>query len=343
MALDEVLIWMDAIRKKCGVEIYLWLYSNGDLIDKSTLKALKKAGLNEIRLNISARQYDLGPVNLAKEFMDTVTVEIPAIPEDVKIMEQVLYDLVDIGVDHLNLHQLYATENNYLAMLKRECSFLSPALHAPVWESEISALRLIQYSLKNELMLPINYCSLDYKYVSQDIAFRRMAGKLVLKKYEQLTATGHIRRLSIKTEQPSVQTLVKQFDARPDIKSLWYYVPEKKVVYFHPSLLSFPELSLYKITIQYFDTDLLAADSEILSIYQTVEVVALNPEFSLLAVTWLVSDEKDVSQSEVKSFFNSSSSDQIINEGQWIERIWQYEEIPTGFRKITSGKGVYGA
>jgi pyruvate formate-lyase activating enzyme-like uncharacterized protein len=296
---------MDAIRKKSGSEMYLWLYSNGDLVDRSTLMALKKAGLNEIRLNISARQYELGPVILAKEFIDTVAVEIPTIPEDVEIMEQVLHDLVDIGVDHLNLHQLYATEDNYLAMLKRGYSFLSPALHAPVWESEMSALQLIRYSFENQLMLPINFCSLDYKNVSQDIAFRRMAGRLVLKKYEQLTATEHIRRLSIKTGQPSIQTLVNLFEARPDIKSLWCTVPEKKAVYFHPSLLSFPELSGYKITIQYFDTDLLAADSEILAIYQTIELVELRPELPLLAVTWLVSEEKDISHSEVNAYFNS--------------------------------------
>lgn len=340
IALDKVLNWMDAIRSKCGPDIYLWLYTNGDLVDRSTLAALKKAGLNEIRLNISARQYKLGPVILAKELIDTVTVEIPAIPEDVEIMEQVMHDLVDIGVDYLNLHQLYATEVNYLAMLERGYRFLSPALHAPVWESEMSALRLIQYSLEKELMLPINFCSLEYKIVSQDIPFRQMAGKLVLKKYEQLTTSGHIRRLSIETGQATIQTLVKLFETRPEIKSLWYYVRDMKAVYIHPSLLSTPELSPYKITIQYFDTDLRAADSEILAIYQAVELVELNPEYSLLAVSWLAAEEKDIPHSAVNTYFNSSGSDHKIKGGDWIERIRQYEEIPTGFRAITHGNGI---
>jgi len=38
------------------------MYSNGDLVNKEKLIALKKAGLNEVRFDIAARKYDLNAV-----------------------------------------------------------------------------------------------------------------------------------------------------------------------------------------------------------------------------------------------------------------------------------------
>lgn len=65
------------------------MYTNGYLIDKNKLITLKEAGLNEMRFNIAARHYDLKAVKMAADIIDTVTVEIPAVPEDYEILKDV--------------------------------------------------------------------------------------------------------------------------------------------------------------------------------------------------------------------------------------------------------------
>jgi len=77
---EKVLTYIKKIRERLGRSIYIWLYTNGDLVDKKKLKALKEAGLNEIRFDIAARKYDLKAAKIAVGIIDKVTVEIPAIP-----------------------------------------------------------------------------------------------------------------------------------------------------------------------------------------------------------------------------------------------------------------------
>ena len=94
---DKILTYIRKIRERLGDEIYLWAYTNGDLINKNRLKALKEAGLNEIRFDIAAREYDLKAVELAVKVMDKVTVEIPAIPEDYDVLTKCLPRMRQMG------------------------------------------------------------------------------------------------------------------------------------------------------------------------------------------------------------------------------------------------------
>lgn len=82
---EKVLTYIRKIRERLGRDIYIWLYTNGDLVDKNKLNTLKEAGLNEIRFDIAARNYDLKAAKMAIGIIDRVTVEIPAIPEDYEI------------------------------------------------------------------------------------------------------------------------------------------------------------------------------------------------------------------------------------------------------------------
>jgi pyruvate formate-lyase activating enzyme-like uncharacterized protein len=84
---------------------FCWVSTNGDLIDTTMLHDLQKAGGDEIRFNLSARDYDLGPVELACRMIETVAVEIPAISEDYATVRKLLPVMQKIGVRHLNLHQ----------------------------------------------------------------------------------------------------------------------------------------------------------------------------------------------------------------------------------------------
>ena len=62
----------------------------------------------------------------------TVAVEIPAIPEDYETVRKLLPDMQKIGVRHLNLHQLYASEHNYRELARRGYTIAPSVEHGPV-------------------------------------------------------------------------------------------------------------------------------------------------------------------------------------------------------------------
>ncbi len=189
---DQSLAYVQALRQTCGPELHIWLYTNGMLVTEEKLRRLAGAGLNEIRFDIGATGYDLKFARLAAGIVPTVTVEIPAVPEEYDRLESLLPELSVAGVSHLNLHQLRLTPHNAGNLLEHDYTFI----HGPkvtVLESELCALGLVVHAAKNKLPLAVNYCSFVYKHRFQAAASRKRFGGHVLKKGESLTDSGHIR------------------------------------------------------------------------------------------------------------------------------------------------------
>jgi hypothetical protein len=116
---ERLLSHIKAIRMEFGHSIYVWMYTNGDLADHEALMKLGDAGLNEIRFNLSPREYDLSPVITARKYIPTVTVEMPAIPEDIELVKSLLAEMQSVGIDFLNLHQLSLESQNWRELLER--------------------------------------------------------------------------------------------------------------------------------------------------------------------------------------------------------------------------------
>lgn len=236
LVLEKVLLYIRLIRKEFGKHLYIWLYTNGRLIDKNVLVELKKAGLDEIRFDIKADGYNLGKVSLARGYIGKVTVEIPAIPEDSELLKNRLRDMIRIGVDYLNIHQLYAAQNNYNNFIKRNYTFLHHP-YVPVLDSELAALKLIRYILDKHIKLSVQYCSQAYKTAFQKSAARKRAASFVKKDYEGLANTGYIRSLSIKDEPLKIKKYALNFQKRKIRKSLWEIDCTGKELFFHHTLL----------------------------------------------------------------------------------------------------------
>ncbi len=160
--LDRTVDFITSIRERSGDNIYLWLYTNGILANRERLDRLFHAGLNEIRFDISAINYRLKPVRLAREWPWRVTVEIPAIPEDEERVAQLLHVLAGIGVDHLHLHQLTVNKWNAGRFVERNYTLLHEPANA-VLDSELSALRLLKRAAEEHLALNVQYCAREYK------------------------------------------------------------------------------------------------------------------------------------------------------------------------------------
>lgn len=247
----ELITYIQKIRERLGSEIYIWVYTNGDLVDRQKLLALKNAGMNELRFDISSRNYDLKKISLAARIIDTVTVEIPAIPEDYEKVKKCLYRLQKIGVAHLNLHQLHSSPNCYKQFVARGYTFL----HQPdisILESEMTALRLVKYALRHQIRLPINYCSLIYKHRLQKTGYRHRLQSFVRESCEDLTESGFIRRMVIQDSLPNIRKTVSVFKTRKCREGLWHVDKKSRSLSFHPSLLKHIDFEKQGLILNYF-------------------------------------------------------------------------------------------
>jgi pyruvate formate-lyase activating enzyme-like uncharacterized protein len=192
---DLTLAYLSAVRKRCGDTVHLWLYTNGILLTADLCSRLRDTGLNEIRFDLGAVRYHLKKLRLAVGNIPTVTVEIPAVPEDEGLLRLKMVEMAEAGVNHLNLHQMRLTPHNFGPLTGRGYTFLHGE-KVTVLESELTALRSVRFGLEQGIPLPVNYCSFPYKRRFQHAAARRRAALAVCASGETVTEAGYLRTLS---------------------------------------------------------------------------------------------------------------------------------------------------
>jgi pyruvate formate-lyase activating enzyme-like uncharacterized protein len=192
---DLTLDYLRAVRKRCGDGLHIWLYTNGTLLTPDLCSRLQDAGLNEIRFDLGAVRYNLKKLRLAVGCIPTVTVEIPAVPEDEGLLRLKMVEMAEVGVNHLNLHQMRLTPYNFGPLTERGYTFLHGE-KVTVLESELTALRTVRFGLEQGILLPVNYCSFPYKRRFQHAAARRRAALPVCAPGETVTEPGYLRTTS---------------------------------------------------------------------------------------------------------------------------------------------------
>jgi pyruvate formate-lyase activating enzyme-like uncharacterized protein len=209
---EKTLKFITAVKKRRGDAVHLWLYTNGTLVTRDILLRLRDAGLDEIRFDIGATRYHLKKAALAVGIIPHVTVEIPAIPEDLPLLKVKAAEMAERGIDYLNLHQLRLTPHNYAALAGRGYTFLHGE-KVTVLDSELAALELLRHTLDQRIELPVNYCSFVYKNRFQRLAARRRHAPFVIKPTEDLTENGYLRSLGLAGSSEVLQAQIKRFAA----------------------------------------------------------------------------------------------------------------------------------
>ncbi len=235
MSFDRVLIFLKTLRDRVAHPLYIWMYTNGILVTQTHLKQLRDAGLSEIRFDISANHYCLDALKKAVGIVPCVTVEIPAIPEDMDITRTVVKELYHAGVDYLNLHQLRCTAFNLPKFIQRGYTFL-PGPDVTVLETELAALELIRYALDEKILLPINYCSFTFRHQFQGAGARKRAGMIIKSDREDITATGHIRTLSVCGPPARISSVESQLLSAAVNPELWQVAARKDQLFFAAAL-----------------------------------------------------------------------------------------------------------
>ncbi|GAB6096035.1 hypothetical protein JCM14469_22880 [Desulfatiferula olefinivorans] len=217
---DKTVRFIDHVRRNSDDSRHIWMYTNGTLLDENTVRRLKDAGLNEIRFDISAKDYDLSRLRLAVGHIPVVTVEIPAIPEDRDRLSALLTELHEVGVNHLNLHQLRLTPHNSRFLSRRNYTFLHGE-KVTVLESELTALSILNECAERSLPLPVNYCSFTYKNQFQKAAARKRSARWIIKPVESLTESGLIRTMTVSGPPEVTAQNARALEARYPEKGLW--------------------------------------------------------------------------------------------------------------------------
>lgn len=228
--------FLSSIKNELGDSVYVWLYTNGTLLDKEKVIQLAKAGLNEIRFDLSATKYKTKKLKLALGKIPNITVEIPAIPEDIEVLKNMVVELDSLGVDYLNLHQLRLTPYNFKNLFNRNYTFL----HGPritVLESELTALEIINFVFQNESRLAVNYCSFHYKNHYQKAASRKKAAAFVFKDPEEINPNGFIRILRLKGMNLSLEGLKKSLGCLSPQGRGWQISKDQKQIFLTKNLL----------------------------------------------------------------------------------------------------------
>ena len=296
LTLDKSTRFLSSVQHRFGNNIHKWLYTNGTLLSEEALKILRDAGLNEIRLNLVAQNYNVEKIRLASLFIDTVTVEIPAIPEDYERLSSLLPHLAANGVKFLNLHQLRCTTYNYRKFMERGYTFL----HGPdvtVLESELTALKLIKSAVDSGLNLPINYCSFVYRNSFQRIGARHRSAPCLLKPYEEITDTGMIRTLSTKLIKEESDRIISAMRDNGEPESSVNYDLKTMKLSFPASIMKYLS-GQSPVTLSYYDTTLSSSAS-----YRNVfKEILLNTKKKIIAERWRAIPDIELNGDEMRIF-----------------------------------------
>ncbi|HZK06640.1 MAG TPA: radical SAM protein [Bacteroidales bacterium] len=190
---ERTLSYLQSVRRHCDASVYIWLYTNGIAGNTDMYRRLAAEGLDEIRFDIGATANSLENVKQACGIIPNITIEIPAVPEDVETLKALLPQMIDLGITNLNLHQMRLTQHNVKHLAKRNYTFVA-AERPVVLESEMAALEILDFTHSLDWNIGINYCAFDYKNRFQKAGYRHMLAERFAEAGETITENGYIRK-----------------------------------------------------------------------------------------------------------------------------------------------------
>jgi len=294
---DRTLSFLAAAKRRFGDRLHTWVYTNGTRVDRDILLRLRDAGLDEIRFDIGAVGYSLGPASLAVGLIPTVTVEIPAVPEETGQMKELMVRMAGIGIDHLNLHQMRLTPHNLPHLSGRPYTFLHGE-KVTVLESELTALELLRHSLDRGIDLPVNYCSFVYKNRWQRATARRRGGEAVKKGHEDLTDAGYIRTLALAGDSENLARQAATLQAAGVPEGSWNIGRGGDRLFFSAALWPLLDFCSCRLRVAYAETVM----RESVSYRTAFSEVTLATGKKVVFERWTTQPETELAGNEIEYF-----------------------------------------
>lgn len=236
ISFEKIMTFLTVLRQRITRPLYIWMYTNGLLASREKFTALAHAGLDEIRFDLSANAYHLDGLRKAVGVIPVVTVEIPAIPEDVARVKPLLAQLVSEGVDFLNLHQIRCTKFNSEKLNGRGYTFVH-GQGITVLETELAALELIRHTLERQIPLPVNYCAFTYRHQFQRSGAQARNAVHAKALHESITRTGLIRTTTLTGAPGALDRTLAFLTAKDADPALWELSSNQDRLHLHADLL----------------------------------------------------------------------------------------------------------
>ncbi len=328
LSFDKTLHFLKKIKSHFGNKIYFWLYTNSTLLTVDKIKKLSNAGLDEIRIDAGAVNYSLKKAKLAVGLIPKITVETPAVPEDIKKLKLLCHQMADYGFNFLNLHQLRLTPYNFSKFSKRNYTYI----HGPkvcILESEFTALQIIQYTKQQKLKLPVNYCSFAFKNRFQLVGARKRYAHEIKQSFDSVTENAYIRNLQIKGEESAIYNLISSLSQQG--VSPEYYSKQENALFFHPKIFPFINFDKFSLYVRYQATKLFPA----VSYRNPFKEINLSAKKSIFIEKKANTNWLKIEKSKIISFIQFIQQDKTPplaeNSYDWI-KIALHEKIEQGFQ-----------
>ncbi|WP_313800735.1 radical SAM protein [Cytobacillus sp.] len=169
--------------KEKAPDSYTRLYTAGDLLNENILKQLRDTGLNEIRFSIKMedspqkRRHILKKIELAKNYIPNVLVEMPVIPGTLEEMKELLIELDKLDIFGINLLEFCFPLKEPKPFIDRGFKLKNPPyeMYYNYWYagglaialSEELCLELTAFAIEKNLKIGVHYCSLENKFTGQ--------------------------------------------------------------------------------------------------------------------------------------------------------------------------------
>jgi pyruvate formate-lyase activating enzyme-like uncharacterized protein len=174
----EIEKYYGIIKKFNEAGVYQHLYTNGTLATEETLKALGKAGLNEIRFNLGASNCSdnvIKNIGIAKKYIKNVGIETPMTPEFFEVFFKKKQAILDTKLDFINCAELHLNENN-IDNYDGENMYISRQGYvSPIWSRELT-LKFMKIADEENWDLVVHDCSNHTKF-TRDLNLSSKEGK----------------------------------------------------------------------------------------------------------------------------------------------------------------------
>ena len=159
------------------------MYTSGDLLTEEGAQRLRDAGVDEIRFSVKQddplerQERVLAAMRIAKQYIPSLMVEMPIIPNTEHRMHELFESWAEIGIDGINLLEFCFPFHSWEEYAARGFEIRNPPFDVmydygysgglPVAGSEELCLELMLWGIDHDMPFGMHYCSLDNKHRSE--------------------------------------------------------------------------------------------------------------------------------------------------------------------------------
>ena len=163
----EIEKYYGVIRAFADAGVHQHLYTNGICANEENLRALGKAGLDEIRFNLGATNCSdrvIENIAIAKKYIPQVGIETPMTPQLFEQFTRKKDAILKTGFDFMNCAELHLNENNLGNYMGDNMYFYRMGYLSPIY-SRLLTLRLMKTASDEGWPIVVHDCSNRTKFL----------------------------------------------------------------------------------------------------------------------------------------------------------------------------------